>query len=566
MTKKLKGISAYAFFIISAFVMWLVCENIVPFYSDDVFYMSFTGKGIKHFIDMNVWHYFNYNGRSFVHIMLELVLVFKEHLYAILFPIFIIISSFVAYDLTNDNREHDRAIKEKLLSSGLAMLLFLSINYMPFDTSILWMSGGFNYVFPLFFILDIYYLSKKINGYKVYFLLPFVFLCGATTELYGMYTIGLFTLTFIFDTINHKKSIFNLVSIIISTLGYISIFFFSGTAKRVSNEVHLSLRTMIWSFFNENDPLVGRRGVAAYFLIFSFALTTLLLKRTLSEDKKRDGIAKKLIFFGGYSLFVLFLILQICNVKIFNCCILLLYVLIICLALLIAKSNYEIIKLIICGYGSYLIMAVQNSGYRNATVPFILTSIILISVLFVSTKWKNDIFMILICIVVAVMPIKNVYSSLKVSNTYVKPLYNSYETLKETGECEIDYDLFSKMPNAYWYKFIFQAIANKESYDKYDGYYEDYTGVSKDAVIHFNSKEYDIKEVRINNEYYSGPAVKMDNKLYISTNNKVYDAEYTYIGTGCYPYCVTIGIDDFCKANKLEYKENADTIEFYSIK
>ena len=174
--------------------------------------------------------------------------------------------------------------------------------------------------------------------------------------------------------------------------------------------------------------------------------------------------------------------------------------------------------------------------------------------------------MILICIIVAVMPIKNVYSSLKVSNTYVKPLYNSYQTLKETGECEIDYDSFSKMPNAYWYKFIFQAIANKESYDKYDGYYEDYTGVSKDAVIHFRSKEYDIKEVKINNEYYSGPAVKIDNKLYISTNNKVYDAEYTYIGTGCYPYCVTIGIDDFCKANKLEYKESADTIEFYSIK
>ena len=111
-----------------------------------------------------------------------------------------------------------------------------------------------------------------------------------------------------------------------------------------------------------------------------------------------------------------------------------------------------------------------------------------------------------------------------------------------------------------------EAIANKESYDKYDGYYEDYTGVSKDAVIHFRSKEYDIKEVKINNEYYSGPAVKIDNKLYISTNNKVYDAEYTYIGTGCYPYCVTIGIDDFCKANKLEYKESADTIEFYSIK
>ena len=85
-------ISGFCIFVLM-FMYWQLLETIVVINIDDVMYSDWTQHGISYFIEKNVWHYTNFNGRAFVHLILQIVLIFDEHLYAILIPIFIFISS-----------------------------------------------------------------------------------------------------------------------------------------------------------------------------------------------------------------------------------------------------------------------------------------------------------------------------------------------------------------------------------------------------------------------------------------------------------------------------------------
>ena len=75
--------------LLSIFLCWRLFEQIVLISIDDAMYAGFTQHGLKHFVDKNIWHYISFNGRFFVHFIMQLVVVFEEHLYAILFPLFI---------------------------------------------------------------------------------------------------------------------------------------------------------------------------------------------------------------------------------------------------------------------------------------------------------------------------------------------------------------------------------------------------------------------------------------------------------------------------------------------
>ena len=193
-------------FAILAICCWMLCETIVPVYIDDVMYGSFTDKGLSHFLEMNWWHINNFNGRTFVHVMLQLVLIFNEHLYAIVMPIMLAVIFAGFAKLINPNITKIGMLNSA--SAGLAM--FLALNHTYLAPTLLWMSGGFNYIFPLFFIVVAYSLFMKTRHEGFSFVTALcVLLASATTEQYGMYTIGLIVITLFFDFIDKKFNIKN---------------------------------------------------------------------------------------------------------------------------------------------------------------------------------------------------------------------------------------------------------------------------------------------------------------------------------------------------------------------
>ena len=91
-------------FSFSVFVLlFLMFEKIPNIYIDDTMYSDWTKHGLSYFIEKNIWHINNFNGRTFIHLCLEFVLIFKQHLYAILIPTFIFVSAFLTTKLVNKN-------------------------------------------------------------------------------------------------------------------------------------------------------------------------------------------------------------------------------------------------------------------------------------------------------------------------------------------------------------------------------------------------------------------------------------------------------------------------------
>ena len=203
-------------------------------YGDDFIYGTYFCGSIGAFFKKTAEHYMQMNGRAFIHFLLELVLIFKDRLFFAVIPMMMIFVFYMFRKLTNNGNTKRTALYYSLCFCGIMLIPVKIVR-----EGILWMSGAFNYLFPVGMSLLGFFILKKsyeIKSLPFYFY-PAALLSGATTEQCGMIAIGSAFFYIVYKEI--KRHTINKNAVILTVcmiIGYITVILSPGTSSRISDE------------------------------------------------------------------------------------------------------------------------------------------------------------------------------------------------------------------------------------------------------------------------------------------------------------------------------------------
>ena len=492
-------------FVFAYLLLWAIAECTIPIYTDDMIYANWAQHDVKYFFEQLIWHYNNFNGRSLTHSLLAILLMCREHLYAIAIPLSMSFYSFLMYGVVNKNAKFG----QKLLVSGITLLGFAGLSKFYLTYSVIWMSSGANYIIPLLFVSIAYvlYLRTNYTGKHKVFSLLFCLLASATTEQYSLYLIGLIVLTTLFDIFDKKKvnACWSILSVVIAGIGLCSLLFAPGIISR-SNGHMVDMHQIIDIFFKNNYTLSGYVGHANIMciIILCFGLIgTMKQHRILLV-----GIA---IAFANYFLY-LFGFHNIAAL-IFTA-----YILLIVIHFMRNKYTREYAKILICGYGTFIMMCITDIGGFRVCIPFLFSVIFVLASIYLSEIFYNKNNNAYIGIVVCVLALcfnngLGFYQSAKnTSVNYSEPLYEEMSNAKETGIINVNYD----------YADVYNELNNYRHNTCFDSgmlldikYNEKYFGYTDDVVYHHVSEKQNVLDVTFNGKYYVVPVISQDGKTYV---------------------------------------------------
>lgn len=213
-----------------AFISLLIIHQYIYLMGDDFYYYTFTKSSILDFCKNHIEHYLHTNGRAIIHFLTSLFLVFNVYLWRFINPLLIMVTLFFIYKVaTQQNKDNELFI--------IVILIFFSFGINVTSYAVYWLTGSFNYLFPVFLLFLSYYLYQKMlknpQSKKVlyYFIL---FVSGATMEQSGLMLLGLIFL----ESFNHvfilknKLNKLRVLSLIMVFLGYLTVIFSFGTFER----------------------------------------------------------------------------------------------------------------------------------------------------------------------------------------------------------------------------------------------------------------------------------------------------------------------------------------------
>ncbi len=206
----------------------------ITVYCDDYWYGSFFKEGLGGFWELTKWHYLNFNGRAFVHFAAELVIWADKYIYMLLAPLMLVSLFIFALKL-----QGGRLAGAGMAVAGSCVAATLALPVRFLNRSLLWMSAGFNYLFPAAFILlTLWCLARGLEkGRLGPGVLILVFLSGATTEQSGL---AAFVILGGFAVCSwlRKRAGFRsaLLVCLLCGIGYLTVIFAPGTWVRVGNE------------------------------------------------------------------------------------------------------------------------------------------------------------------------------------------------------------------------------------------------------------------------------------------------------------------------------------------
>ena len=167
-----------------AFLALLLLTAKITIYCDDYFYGLFFRDGWNGFWDLTVWHYLNFNGRAFVHFMAQVALIFDTKLFILLNPLMLA----VAFLLGSRLQSGETPWRILLSTSAVGMMVVMALPIQFLNTSLLWISAAFNYLFPIFFLMLVLWRHQRDTekGRLHPLTMLLIFLAGATTEQSGL--------------------------------------------------------------------------------------------------------------------------------------------------------------------------------------------------------------------------------------------------------------------------------------------------------------------------------------------------------------------------------------------
>ena len=154
------NIISVAFLGTAVFLMILLLGQITV-YSDDYYFGTFLSYDFTYFWDCTVNHYLYSNGRMLVHFLLEVVLLADTHIYMFLCPLVICLCAGLFLKMNSENL----CFSTVCFSMGISIFLLLCLRAEILRTSLLWMSGSFNFLLPMGFVIAaIYFYDAALKN------------------------------------------------------------------------------------------------------------------------------------------------------------------------------------------------------------------------------------------------------------------------------------------------------------------------------------------------------------------------------------------------------------------
>ncbi len=283
-------------FAILTFIITFLANYNVYLFGDDYFYVTFSQGSINDFWNHHIEHYTLINGRAIVHFLVSIFLAIPSIWWKI----------FNSFMLASIVYFGSKIVSKNTFWAGLVFLLgTCSIGISVSRQSIYWLTGSFNYVYPVFLLFTYWYSLLKYRESKKHFWLLCIlgFLSAATVEQGGMMVFGLTLLLFIKDRITHetldKKQI---LLLIITLIGVLSVILSPATFVRYELENQ------------EKLPIIEASIQLIKYLLNSYFLTTWMLPTHIAfalllyyKNKEHKLISALILFsiplfiYGAYS-------------------------------------------------------------------------------------------------------------------------------------------------------------------------------------------------------------------------------------------------------------------------
>ena len=512
--KALIALSAATLFA-ATFLCWLLLELIYVVSIDDVMYAGWTQHGFKYFIEKNVWHYQNFNGRAFIHVILQLVLVFNEHLYAIIFPFFISGSTFILTAII----KKDWNIYQRLFASALALFAFICLGKTVLTHTALWMAGGFNYVFPMIVVIGGYwiFLRYRKKNIALLYLLPLVFLCGATTEQYGAYTIGLIVMTYFFDTIDEKKlDPRGFLYLAAAIGGLLTIMLAPPTLNRLETTSRplLSGIRQNWTYFG------GAMSEVIFPILFMLLIGVFALFKKTKTDENGEKVKYRPyspLLISGIPFAITAAIFTLFNNYVVSEILTYIFVALAALTFFLKKETRTLGMIIVCGFGTFVMMGFTWISEYRTCVPCILSFVIVLAIMLVDTLseiTKNAVTGIIAatlsgtCFFAGYFP---AFAAYKKESENCRKTYEQYKNASETGIIEVNWDINYYVDN--------KLYRNKTLTDMYPFnpilYFQEKYDIPDDVKYIIKSETETVYNVSCDGLYSYFPAIERDGSVFV---------------------------------------------------
>jgi len=223
-------IAAYAFL-----------HQFVFLHADDFYYGLVSRGSFSDFIAFQIDHYQRLNGRAIVHVLITAILIFDLTLWRLINPLMLFGTIYFAAKCAGlalgiDSRG-DRKQFQLLLISMAA--LFLCFPIAITRETVFWLSGAFNYLYPMLLFFAAYYIfAKSLAQNKKTPILPLLtFLAAATMEQIGlMFMVALF-LCFGGHVIRKRKiNWVHILSLLTAIAGILTVLYAPGVQRRRGHE------------------------------------------------------------------------------------------------------------------------------------------------------------------------------------------------------------------------------------------------------------------------------------------------------------------------------------------
>lgn len=195
------------------FISFLLININVTYFGDDYHFLLFSSESVSSYFSDVFKHYTLDNGRLIVHLLdslfLKMPIIFWQILNSLMLTL---ICYFASKVITKDKKENMPII------STLFFFLISMLQINVTNQSIYWITGSFNYVYPMFMFFIYWYLLDRIELNNKYFILSIFigFISAASVEQVGMMTFGLTVLyllkNLVFFKINKKSNKDNNIS------------------------------------------------------------------------------------------------------------------------------------------------------------------------------------------------------------------------------------------------------------------------------------------------------------------------------------------------------------------
>lgn len=495
-----------------------VFQTWTPYRVDDIWYQSFTQRGWQYFIDMNVWHYQNFNGRALVHLCLQIGLFLGNGFLSVALPLCLLTGVTLITRSVFKNMSLINHITLNCTGSCLFFAFYATLQPRFFTEMFLWYAAHFNYLFPLIFIgifIYLFYKHKEKNGIHIPTVL-FALICGMLTEQYASFTIFFLVGNAIADVVKDKKlNINKYISYLMpAILGMMSIMMSGGTSNRLMTSSYSDniLTEWFYNFVTINEQLFFGPVQAFFFLSTALFLTAYSIQNRKQGKRHIFGIFAFPVALVSY--------LTLSQFKEVSTTINFLFFFAYTIMLILDKKDEKtrrtgVFIFALFAYIFCLMLAGLNaSGIRTKYLAYFLFPILLFYIcrLCIKKQYVKYIAYALslicavgsVCTGVSVLPIMN--ETKEAMQTQIQQISN-----KENNTITYNYDIFNGEENPihkyYYYSFNSSRIS--------DFQYRDVFQIDKDTKIIPQSTMYDTSLFKTDYGYLFAPIIHIDNEVYI---------------------------------------------------